>query len=259
MQKKIEGICRLCGDYKKLSFEHIPPKSAFNDQQIVFKTMQDLLRGRSHSKFRKGIGNYSLCQSCNNLTGSWYGEAFVDWTRQGLVWFDKLGDKSLLSLPYYIKPLQVIKQTLVMALAMTSARTLNYHQDLRHFVMNKKQQYLPPKYQVYTYFNVDGSPRFVSDIAVIKLDSGSANYVEAEISLPPFGYCISKTVKNLKSLAKHQGLYEISWFSKYRYNDWSPVHLRIPAQETYEPLPLDYRTKEEIQSHNSYSRSNIQK
>ncbi len=103
MSKKIHGICRLCGYHKKLTYEHIPPKSAFNDQHLVFQTMQNMLEGHKNKHFRKGMGEYSLCEKCNNTTGGWYGEAFVDWTRQGLDWFDKLGDRSFLSLPYYIK------------------------------------------------------------------------------------------------------------------------------------------------------------
>jgi len=43
-----------------------------------------------------------------------------------------------------------------MMLAMSLEATLNYHRELRRFVLNKEQKYLPPKYRVYAYFNVDG-------------------------------------------------------------------------------------------------------
>lgn len=244
-----EGICRICGYYKKLSYEHIPPKSAFNDQQRVFETMQNLLEGHSHTKFRQGIGKQSLCVSCNSNTGGWYGGSFVDWSRQGLEWLDKLGDKSLFSLPYYIKPLNVIKQIVIMALAMSSERTLAYHRELRRFVLNKYQRYLPPKYRIYTYFNVNGQPRFAAEMAIMRSDTNSGDYVEAEISLPPFGYCVSTPIKGSKSLAETQGLYEITWFSDFAYDEWVPVHLRLPSKETHEPLPLDYRSESEIASH----------
>ena len=126
-----EGICRLSGYDKELSFEHIPPESAFNDQPLLFQTMQNLLQGHSHRKFRRGIGEQSLCVSCNSNTGGWYGNSFADWSRQGLEGLDKLGDKSLFSLPYYIKPLNVIKQIMVMALAMSSEQTLSYPMNLK--------------------------------------------------------------------------------------------------------------------------------
>jgi hypothetical protein len=256
MPENIMEICRICGFYKDLTFEHIPPKSAFNDQLIVFETMQNLLDSHSHSVFRKGMGKQSLCAKCNSETGGWYGKAFAEWSKQGLSWFDKLGDKSLLALPYYIKPLNVIKQILVMALAMSSEKTLNYHQELRFFVLNKEARNLPSKYKIHVYFNKDGQPRFASEMAIMRTDKNSGSYVEAEISLPPFGYCITTPIKGISSLADSQGLYEITWFSQFAYDEWVPVYLRLPERETHEPLPLDYRSKSEIDEH--YKVNNIQ-
>ena len=211
--------------------------------------MQNLLEGHPYRKFPRGIGENSLCVKCNSDTGGWYGEAFADWTRQGLEWFEKLGDKGLFSLPYYIKPLNVIKQIMVMALAMSSENTLDYHRELRQFVLDRKQKYLPSKYRVHVYFTVDGQPRFASDKVIRRVDTGSGSYVEAEVSLPPFGYCVSTPIKGAKSLAESQGLYEITWFSRFDYDESTPVHLRMPAKETHEPLPLDYRAESEIDAH----------
>ena len=115
MPRNIKGLCRICGYYKDLSFEHVPPRRAFNNQPRVFQTMQYFLQGHSHRKFPKGIGEHSLCGKCNTDTADWYGEAFADWTRQGLEQFSKFGDNGLFSLPYHVKPLNVVKQIMVMA------------------------------------------------------------------------------------------------------------------------------------------------
>jgi hypothetical protein len=235
------GRCRLCGQFKKLSFEHIPPKSAFNDNQRLFQTMRDLMEGRSYSRFRKGIGSYSLCETCNNLTGGWYGEAFVHWTKQGFDWLDKLNDNSLINLPYYIKPLNVLKQVLSMGLAMSPEASIDYHRDLRQFVLNRMARHLPPRYRVHVYFNPNGVPRFASGMAITKIgDDGGSNYVEAEVALPPFGYCVTTPVGSYQSLADSFGLYEITWFSDYQYNEWTNIHLRIPLRDTPGPFPLNY-------------------
>lgn len=248
MPRETVGHCRLCGNYKKLSFEHVPPKSAFNDHQVLFQTMQDMLRGHSFKKFPRGIGSFSLCEDCNTKTGAWYAEAFVSWTRQGFEWLDKVGG-SLLSLPFYIRPLNVLKQALVMALAMAPEASIDYHYDLRRFVLNKDQKHLPPRYRVHVYFNLKGQPRFASGMAIMRVDTGTANYVEAEVALPPFGYCITSPVRGVKSLAESQRLYDITWFSAYSYNNWTPIHLRVPVRETHEPFPLDYRSEEEVEEH----------
>lgn len=247
MKKEHEGFCRLCGQYKKLSFEHIPPRSAFNDQQRVFQTMQDFVSGRGYSKFRGGIGKYSICEACNNRTGAWYGVAFADWARQGLEWLDKIESNTLFDLPYYIKPLNVIKQIIVMALAMSPENTVPFESELAGFVLNREQKYLPPKEKVYVYFNQDGHPRFASGAVIMNTKTGSGAFVRAEISLRPFGYCVCSPVRKTKLLASSQGLCDISWFSEFDYNVWTEVYLRLPLLETHEPFPLDYRTKTEIE------------
>lgn len=235
------GRCRLCGQFKRLSFEHIPPKSAFNENQRLFQTMQDLMEERPYSRFRKGIGSYSLCETCNNLTGGWYGEAFVHWTKQGFDWLDKLKDDSVINLPYYIKPLNVLKQVLSMGLAMSPEASIRYHRDLRQFVLNRMARHLPPRYRVHVYFNPNGVPRFASGMAITKVgDDGGSNYVEAEVALPPFGYCVTTPVCSYRSLADSFGLYEITWFSDYHYNEWTNIHLRIPLRDTPGPFPLNY-------------------
>jgi len=253
---KHQGICRLCGELRNLTFEHIPPKAAFNDRQQLFEVTNEMLRGRAYKKFPRGIGQYSLCQQCNNLTGAWYGREFVRWVEQGMEWYTKLGNRGLFYLPYYIKPLPVLKQILVMAVAMMNEATLQDHQELRQFLLNREQKYLPDKYEVYTYFNKDGKPRFASDMVVAKWDSTiRITYVQAEVALPPFGYCVCTKTEGQQSLAQYEQLCDITWFGRYEYNEWKPIQLRLPDRETHEPFPLDFRNKSEIQEHLQKSRS----
>lgn len=241
--------CRLCGKYVEMTFEHIPPRSAFNDQQRLFKTIEDLIgsSNRKYSRFRRGLGKHSLCIDCNRKTGGWYGKAFVSWTRQGMNWLEKLGQEPHVDLPFNIYPLNVVKQVLVMAIAMSSHQTMSYHYDLRRFLLNPEQKYLPTKYSVFTYFNRDGTPRFASDMVVTNVKKGAGSYVETEVALPPFGYCVSKPVKAMKSLAVEQGLYDITWFAEFDYNFWTTIYLRAPLKETHQAFPLDYRTKDEVE------------
>lgn len=35
MAKMPDGVCNICGNYGKLSFEHVPPKGAFNDRPVI--------------------------------------------------------------------------------------------------------------------------------------------------------------------------------------------------------------------------------
>ena len=247
MKKKHKGICRLCGEYRDLTFEHIPPHSAFNDRYVVFQTMQDMLQGYSHTKFRRGIGDYSLCESCNNLTGAWYGKAFVSWSRQGLEWLNVLKSGTSLALPYHIRPLNVIKQIMIMALAMGPESTVSRREELRRFVLNREHKGLPAEERVYVYFNVDGKPRFASSAVVMNVKKGVGAYIRSEVSLPPFGYCICNLVKNRGSMPESEGLCDITWFSRFDYNVCTDVYLELPALQTHLPFPLDYRSQAEIE------------
>lgn len=240
------GICRLCGKYKELSFEHIPPQSAFNDKMVVFETMHKWMQGYKNpiQKFPRGMGKYSLCEQCNKSTGLWYGTEFAHWAEQGLNWFEKTNGQSSLYLPFYIRPLNVIKQILVMMVAMASEATLEYHNELRRFLLNREQKYLPPWYSVYVYFKTNSQPRFEAEQAIS--NDGSVSYIDAEIALPPFGYCVSSSRKGNNILATSKQLYNIGWFSRFDYNIWTQVQLRLPVLETNSPLPLDYRTKDEV-------------
>jgi len=240
--KNNKGYCRLCGNYTKLSFEHIPPRSAFNRDSKVLFTMSDLIGKRSHTKFRKGLGEYSLCESCNNLTGAWYGEAYVEWAKQGLLWLGLIGKNSQIEIPYHIKPLNVIKQSLIMMLAMSSESSLNFHEELRRFILNKEQQYLPWHYNVYVYLTDTSHLRYASEMTILDINTNAMDYIEAEIALPPFGYCVTSSENGSNpSVAQENGLYKIDWFSRFDYNRSTTVFLRIPKMEVNTPTPLDYR------------------
>ena len=86
-----EGICKLCGKKRKLTFEHVPPNKAFNSETVVNYFLKDIndtapmideseiseknIYGKDN---QRGGGGYYLCGDCNNNTGSWYMDEYVD-------------------------------------------------------------------------------------------------------------------------------------------------------------------------------------
>lgn len=80
------GKCKLCGELKALTFEHVPPKRAFNSVPVMYYSFDEAIKamagengrmpwdftGLKGEKQQNGIGGYYLCRSCNNNTGSWY-------------------------------------------------------------------------------------------------------------------------------------------------------------------------------------------
>ena len=91
MKKKI-GKCALCDKECELTFEHIPPRVAFNStpakpisEKELFDNKLDNgeervpwdIEGLHYQNQQKGMGMFSLCEDCNNNTGSWYGDSYV--------------------------------------------------------------------------------------------------------------------------------------------------------------------------------------
>src|SRR4051812_42386815 len=83
------GACRIWGKVGVLSFEHVPPRSAFNRNRVeLFSVEQWLSRenGKPTSRGRilqRGTGGFTLCESCNNLTGRLYVPELEKLTRAG--------------------------------------------------------------------------------------------------------------------------------------------------------------------------------
>lgn len=79
MSSKISGICHICGKKTELTFEHLPPRKANNNRAkaIVGDELTKHIAGNDkpwdfssckYKDLQKGMGLYSLCQSCNNTT-----------------------------------------------------------------------------------------------------------------------------------------------------------------------------------------------
>lgn len=81
MSTSHNGICHICGKECELTFEHIPPKKAFNWHQArIYNGYEALSKSQGgparYINSQQGMGKYSLCKDCNNLTGAWYAPAY---------------------------------------------------------------------------------------------------------------------------------------------------------------------------------------
>lgn len=83
--KMIYGICRICGENKELTFEHVPPETVFNKGVVRNVTLDAVIKdtvkenklpweinyGKGKIK-QRGRGGFYLCGDCNSCTGQWY-------------------------------------------------------------------------------------------------------------------------------------------------------------------------------------------
>lgn len=244
-RNKVFGICHICGKNGELSYEHVPPKAAFNDltfirakaESVVTLGPYDVPRGRIQ---QGGIGEYTLCYSCNNNTGGWYGRRFVNWCYQGMnILIRSNGNPSLIYMNYLF-PLAILKQIISMFCSINANTFSKANPELISFLLNKEKKYLNPKYRFFCYYNIEGRARYVGLAAKINIFDNT-NIPLSEISFPPLGY-----VMTLESEPPDNRLFEITHFARYDFNEFAVMNLKLPVLPTYLWYPGDYRTKAEI-------------
>ena len=78
------GTCCICGRYGPFSFEHVPPRAAYNNFRVFEADVKCIvgggwqaLKNPSGKYSQRGAGKYTLCERCNNDTGAWYGSDYV--------------------------------------------------------------------------------------------------------------------------------------------------------------------------------------
>ncbi len=68
-----KGYCRICGEYKKLTSDHIPPKSCGNGKRV------NVIINEKKFISQNGFNCRTICERCNNeLLGSNYDKEFKD-------------------------------------------------------------------------------------------------------------------------------------------------------------------------------------
>lgn len=255
-EKKV-GYCRLCGNLDSLTYEHIPPKAAFNNGKSYYQaTFEEIIKLESvgldftnYSKFplhdftkkQGGVGYFSLCAKCNNNTGSWYGRDFVTWAEQAMYILLKTNGKPTIHYPTYFFPLRVIKQIIAMFFSLRMEGLHKREPELKGFILNRERRFLDKKYKIYCYYNLNGSFRYISDSVVGNLGETSIIYA-SELSFPPFGF-----VFTMNSRKPDERLLDITHFANFAYNEWTDYYQKFTVLPTFLPhVPLDYRTKDEI-------------
>jgi hypothetical protein len=157
MKNQHLGICRLCGIDGKLSFEHVPPESAFNDHRILRSTFEQTLAAEHPDQYQgtpqqRGAGGYTLCAKCNSDTGAWYVPAFTNWAQQAMRIVIATRAKPSLAYPFNLFPLRVLKQVICMFFSVNGTYFHKAHPDLVRFVLNKESRDLPERVRVYAFY-----------------------------------------------------------------------------------------------------------
>jgi hypothetical protein len=205
-KKKVLGQCRICGKQGTLSYEHVPNREAYNKETIIEYSWEDVFVKKEKAKGKMvqgGIGEYTLCEKCNNDTGHWYGGEYTGWARACFEFLKNRKpssvepDEAIITL-HDVYPLRFLKQVVVCFFSVTPGLAQT-HPGLVQYVLNKEEKHIPADCQFFLNFYFGAKPKLrrwpiAGKITVLHQEGKLkpvASSVISEITHPPFALVMS--------------------------------------------------------------------
>jgi len=264
-KKVIIGKCRICGKDGKLSFEHVPPQKAFNEETVIEYTLESWVKKQvvKGKKRQGGLGEYTLCEQCNSDTGSWYGNEYVKWAAIG---FDVLNildnypvnftDKNTIAVALKnVYPLRFLKQIVTCLFSVTSVSpNTNFadnNPDLVKFVLDKYQTNLPEAYHFFLKLYRKPSKLrripIAGKLTVNYYKDKSNNIIPGTISTqsatvfsemahPPFALVMTNGTSFSDAT-------DISYFKNFGYDDCADLIIPLSVGTGHTPYPGSYQSE----------------
>jgi hypothetical protein len=239
------GKCSLCGLEGDLTFEHVPPKKAFNDRRTISLPFDQAIRLGPDAPVKGrvqqgGVGGHTLCQSCNSDTGRWYAPSLIDWCYRGMEILERSRGRAEIFHIRSCHPLRVIKEIVVMFCSVNAEMT-TAQPWIRRFLLNTHARDWDPEWRVFVYYNLEGKLRYAGGAGMINFKTGGMT-VMSEINYPPFGYVLVMNGAD----APDPRLTEITHFARYGYDEIAELMMPMSVLPTHLVYPGDYRTRDEI-------------
>ena len=251
------GICKICGEYKILTEEHIPPKSAFNNGTMMIysseeaiKTITDESRlpwdfnGLKYKLKQGGRTFKTLCGKCNSYCGTNYVDYYqimVKSFARFLSTLDMSKDKHIEVKVEKFRPLPFLKQIIAMFSSLTD---IAKNDNIKEFILDKdNNKFDDKKHRIYMSVFKDGMNRISGWSVLVRRDG---NFLVSEIVSYPFIFVLLGDADEhiLKEFCEF-GV-DITYFAKFKYNEEVKLGISLPIKECNINFPCDYRTKEEI-------------
>jgi hypothetical protein len=240
---KFEGRCWLCGEHRQLTLEHIPPRSAFNDHDILLQSVDKITEVVGQvvwqSEIVRGCTVRSLCSECNNRGGAKYGTHYADLIRDIAEKVDRAADGETIGVVVN-RPLSILKQVMQNFVSANGQHFVTTHPWLRKFLRNSRNKDFPPDWFVYAFAVNNTSGRSTGISGFYDL-SRKRICVVAEFTFWPLG-----TVLAFQPMDDYR-LAPIHQYAKYDYTDSrTKVILNLPVNPVVSAQPVDFRSRDEI-------------
>jgi hypothetical protein len=244
------GPCCLCGHVGPLSFEHVPPQKAFNQDTVLLTEVKRLLGSDWWSEVKKpsggtqkrGAAKFTLCERRNNSTGHLYASEYVRLVRAAMPAMFAAAAGDVVGVSAKIRPLRILKQILVMFCSACGPHFIEQHPRLTRYLLNADSRDLPPDLQVYLALYDRRSMASRQAGITVRLNTSGAVVRYAEISFPPFILVVTDD-----SPSPDGRLMNVTWFNRYGYNERWHSSLPLDCMQTNSFVPGSYATRAEIE------------
>ena len=254
-KKEIVGQCRICGENKKLTFEHVPPETTFNNYSVRMLSGEQVIRQiadpdilpwdytNARGKIQqKGRGGYYLCGDCNSKTGQWYVPHYSRFVHSIHCALEQTKGQSFKSIGVKLKgmkPLPIFKQ--IMTLFCDINEGLMGDESLRDYLLDKTAtNFNIERYSLYAHIHAGDVERM--NRIMVQYSSRYGIIILSEIATYPLGFTL---YIDKPQNYRPEGV-EITLFSNYKYEDECEMEIIIPKLESNIWFSGDYRTKGEI-------------
>ncbi len=278
-RKKRYGRCRICQKFGQLTREHVPPASAFNYRGYLSYYVDQVEEAERGWKAReigaRGVFVFTLCEKCNNKTGTAYGGAYVDFVR---AFADaaapaNAGAKVEVELKDFF-PARVVKQAVSMILSTSEpisslgsyervwnplldsspspppedafsrppdlGSLRNAYEELRTFVRKRDAKGLPPSVRLYAYAVANSGSGVRTGIMASGKRSTNEYVWLVVTGLWPIHWVL------VLDGEPHEALLEVTDWADAGYKARLSQKVAIPCYWTVGRYPMDFRSPDVV-------------
>ena len=256
---KHPGICKICGEFKDMSPEHVPPQKAFNSHNVTVLPFSEVVKSLAGAEGRMpwdtrglkgtiqqgGHKKYCLCRECNNNTGSWYMRSYTDLAKTFHVMIHKEGLSVGNSYSFVIKdlyPLRIYKAMMTMMCDINN--DCFGDENLRQFLLNKDNKNIDTsKYSLYMYLVSTQMPRISGVSAIVSINNVKDSVLVSEMSSYPIGFALYlDKPENYTPFGLN-----VDMFATFDYDAKCDLQfVGMPYLDINSQFPADYRSKDDI-------------
>jgi hypothetical protein len=226
---------------KPLTFEHVPPRGAYNDFPRFHYATNEFITHRYQGgppptilSDPRGAGAYTLCGDCNMRCGSRYAPHFIEWAVSWQTALDSDRTTRSINARYLTRRSRIMKQIVAMFLSACPPRTGEINPGLRRFVWNAETKRLPEGIRIYVALTRDKDARQAGGAGKIDLDGGGS--VFNEVAFAPL--ILVLTLGDTPPPDKR--LIDITFFAMAGHRDRQATQLTLPVLPLRGFLPSGY-------------------